>query len=378
MPSFRKDVRALASRAVDELKKEVKAHFQDLPPWEDYDPDIIDRYEQKLQEKERRQRRRVQISDPDSPGHISGTRTTQHRDRRHEKEHRHRHRRRQVNEHYNRSSTAQHKAEAEHRHGVPRVVQPEHGAVRTERSTHVTITEPIQTSPHNVRAENLARGEHSTPTAPHKHSNYQIKEGELVPCHDQKDSHRSSPKKTVPRVEPRHEHRNSHRVGGRPSEPKNAKDNAEEFRALIRTPSPSPSSVYSSYSDDEQGTIVADQNLAHQPTTQATSMLSSHHQYVNQPISQREDDIWKDNRDDWKSEEEEKVLAADQKRQGTLDQQARIEKWRNQVWPGNPEPCSDPSFVTEPRAQSTLERIGNIRLPNMSTASVTTRFSEFC
>ena len=347
MPSFRKEIRTLASRAVDELKKEVKAHFQDLPPWEDYDPDIIERYEEKLQKKERRQRQRAQISDPDLHGHTSGT--TQHRDRRHAKEHRHRQRRHQINEHYDRSSTGKHKAEREHRHGVPRVVQPEQGAARGERST----------------------------AAPPAYSNYQVVEGEMVPCHDHNNSHRSSPKITEPRAEPRHEHRNSHRVNGQPIKPNHGIDRADEFRALIGTPSLSPSSVYSSYSDDEQGTIVADQDLANQPATQETSMLSGQDQYLHQPISQREDGIWEDDLDDWESEEE-KMPAADQKRQGISDQQARREKWRNEVWPGNPEPCSDPSFVTEPRAQSTLERIGNIRLPNMSTASVTTRFSEFC
>ena len=122
---------------------------------------------------------------------------------------------------------------------------------------------------------------------------------------------------------------------------------------------------------------MADQDLANQPATQETSMLSGQEQYLHQPFSQQEDEIWEDDLDDWKSEEEGEVLSANQ-RQDQLDQQEQIENWRSEVWEGNPEPCSNPSSVSEPRPQSTLERIGNIRLANMSTASVTTRFSEFC
>ena len=419
MPSLRKEMRTLASRALDGLKTEVKGHFRDLPPWEDYDPDILERYEQKLQDKERRQRQRAEIIDPDSPRHTSVTKlhsdrrhakehrhpehtssTTQYRDRRHAKEHQHRQRRRQMNEHYNRSSSARHKVEPERRHGTPHVVEPGHVAVHTEQSPRVTFSEVVRGSPYKLDAENSSRSDRATARPP-TNSNYQIIEGELVPCHEHGNSRHSSsrmtakdmtrderpfipprrsssrPKMKEQRVEPRHEHRDSHRVSGQPVQPKKGNDDADEFRPLIRNPISSPSSVYSDYSGDEQGTMMADQDLANQPATQETSMLSGQEQYLHQPFSQQEDEIWEDDLDDWKSEEEGEVLSANQ-RQDQLDQQEQIENWRSEVWEGNPEPCSNPSSVSEPRPQSTLERIGNIRLANMSTASVTTRFSEFC
>lgn len=432
MPSFRKEIRTLASRAVDGLKKEVKGHFTDLPPWEDYDPDIIERYEEKLQRRERRQRRRAEASESDAQGHIYVT--TQHTHRRHAKEHQHRQRRRQVNEHYNRSST-QHKDEREHKHGVPRVVEPEHGAGSPQRSSRVRLSEPSHDSPSKTDAEKLSHGERST-AAPPAYFNYQIPEEEMVPCyehkeprrsfyamtakelscngrtsiaspeginnskmkeqevpsHEHKDTRRSfyamtakelscderpsipprrgskHPLKTEQGDAPLNEHKSSSRVSDRPIEPKNANDHAEEFRPLKRT----PSSVYSSYSDDEQRTVIGNQ-----PATQEPSTLGGQDHYSHQPISQQDDGIWEDDLDDWKSEEEE-LLTTIKETHDKLNQHAKIENWRNEVWEGNPEPCSDPSFVSEPRPQSTLERIGNIRLANMSTASVTTRFSEFC
>ena len=384
MPSFRKDMRALASRALNELKTEVKVHFKDLPPWEDYEPDILERYERKLHEKEGRQRRRAETSDSVGRAHTSDT-NTYYRDRRHAKEHQHRQRRHQINEYYNRSSSSKHKVEREHGHGVPRVVQREH-----------------HSSPLKVDAEKLSPGEWAA-ALPAKDLNEQkMMKEEAVPCHEHRDSGRSLsmmtarelsrnerpstlppqgsnyPKMTEQVVAPRDEHKNSHRVSGQPIEPRNEKDHPDEFRALIGTPSLSPSSVYSWYSDGEQGTVVADQDRGNQPATQETSLLSGQSPHVHQPISQQEGSIWEDDLDDWKSSEDEEELATNHKRQERSDVQARIEGWRNQVWEGNPEPCSEPSSVSEPRAQSTLERIGNIRLANMSTASVTTRFSEFC